>query len=60
MHLIAWLVWLAAVGVGLYLVNTLMPSPAWIKAIINFVAAVFVFLSVLQMLGFQTGIHLRL
>lgn len=61
MTLINLIVILALVGVGLWLVNTLIPMPVWVKKLINALAAVFVCLWVLQVFGLIGPLgHLRL
>ncbi len=61
MSLISLLVLLVIVGAVLYLVNTIVPMPAWLKTVINVIAAVAVFLWVLQAFGLYSGptLHLR-
>ncbi len=60
MTLISLLVLLVIVGAVLYLVNTIVPMPAWMKTVINVIAAVAVFLWVLQTFGLWHGPALRL
>jgi uncharacterized membrane protein len=59
--LITVLLVLVIIGVVLYLINTLIPMPPWMKTVINAVAAVFVLIWVLQAFGLVHGptIHLR-
>lgn len=49
--MISLLVFLIFVGVIIYLVNTIIPLPSWIKTVINVLAALFVFLYVLDFFG---------
>lgn len=49
--MIELLVVLIIVGAILYLVNTVAPMPAWLKTVINVIAAVWVLLWILQ--GFR-------
>lgn len=44
----------------LYVVNAVVPGPAWIKTVINVVAAVVVLVWLLDALGFPTGVGHRL
>jgi len=58
--MITILVVLIIVGVILYLVNQVIPMPDWVRIVINVIAALFVILWLLQVVGVDTGIHLRL
>lgn len=53
------LVTLVIIGVVLYLINTVVPMPNWVKKVINCVAGVFVLLLVLKAFGIYT-VPLRL
>jgi len=58
--MIALIVWLVIVGVCLYIVNTVVPMPEWIKTVINVIVALAVVLWLLEhVAGVSTGIHLR-
>lgn len=59
MTLIAIVLMLAVAGVAIWLVNTIVPMPAWMKTVINAVAAIFVLLWILQAFGL-TGPVVRL
>ncbi len=51
MSLISIVVTLVIVGVILYLVNTIVPLPQWIRTLINALAGLFVFVWLLQVFG---------
>lgn len=59
MSLIGIVLVLAIVGVVIWLVNTIVPMPGWMKTVINAVAAIFVLLWILQAFGL-TGPVVRL
>jgi hypothetical protein len=54
--LVSFLITLMLVGVGLYLVNTLIPMDARIKTVINVVVIVLVVFYVLQSFGLLSGV----
>ena len=53
--LITFLITLMLVGVGLYLLNTLVPMDGKIKTVINVVVVVAVFLYILSSFGVLSG-----
>lgn len=60
MSIIGILVVLVIVGVCLYLVNSTIPMAGWVKNVINALAALFVFLWLLQVFGiYSTHISLK-
>lgn len=59
MSLISLLVLLVVVGAVLYIVS-ILPIAGWVKTVINVIAAVVVFLWVLDFFGLHHGLNLRL
>lgn len=49
--MIGFIVWLCILAVVLYVVNTVIPGPAWIKTVINAVAIIMVLLWTLEFFG---------
>ena len=60
MDVISLFVVLVIVGVFVYLINTLVPTPAWMKTLIHALAGLFVFLYLLQFFGLWNGFHVHL
>lgn len=60
MSLIAVLLVLVIVGVGLWLVNTIIPMEPWMRKVINVVAGIFVVVWLLQAFGLIGGRTLTL
>ena len=59
MDIVSLFVVLIFVGVVLYLVNTVIPMPYWVKQLINVLAVVFLAIWIFQSLGL-IGHHLTL
>lgn len=58
---LSYLILLVAVlGLILYLFNTQIPVPQWVKVVINVLAVVFVMIYLLQLVGFVGPFPLRL
>lgn len=51
MPLVTLIIYLIVVGVLLWLINTYIPMPAWIKTVINVVVAIVVCLWLLRVFG---------
>jgi hypothetical protein len=60
MNLTSILVVLVVVGVILFLINNVVPMVAWMKQVINVLAALFVFLYLLQVFGLIDRFHVSL
>lgn len=50
--LIELLIIIVVLGLVLYLFNTVIPVPAWLKTVVNVLACLFVMVWLLEMLGF--------
>lgn len=60
MSLIGVIVYLVVIGVLLYVVNTVIPMPQWVKTVINVIAALAVCLWLLDAFGlYHTGLRIR-
>lgn len=58
--MISILVFLVIVGVILYVVNTVVPMPGWMKQVINAIAIIFILLYLLDAFGlYHTHFRLR-
>lgn len=57
--MISVLIVLVIVGVILYVVNAAIPMEHWVRVLINALVAIFVLLWLLNALGIDTGVHLR-
>lgn len=51
MSLVTIVIVLVIVGVVLWLINAIVPMPAWLKTVINAIVGLFVFLWLLQSFG---------
>jgi hypothetical protein len=61
MSIITLLIVLILIGVGLYLVNTLIPMDGKIKTLINVIVIIVVLLWLLQVFGIASGFeHMRI
>ena len=56
MGLVDIIILLGILGVVLWFVNTTLPGPVWIKTLINVIAALFVFLTMANALGFHSSL----
>jgi hypothetical protein len=57
MPLVQLIIYLIIIGVLLWLVNTQIPMPQWIKTVINVLAVVFVALWLLSLFGIGGGYY---
>lgn len=57
--LIQLLVFVVIIGLVLYLFNTVIPVPPWVKTVVNVIVCLFVMVWLLQLAGFGGGWHWR-